>query len=132
MPASYPALNLGPLPVNAINTALGTELLPGQVRLSQQAHKHMAQDHPEDYPDCRAALQLAIASPSFVGQAPNHTSNFELLRRIARADGKVVLVAIGLAPDDAGNYRVRSCYLVKAEVVDARRQAGRLKSVPPA
>ena len=131
MPVSFPALNLGPLPVALINAALGTELLPGRVRLSRQAHKHMAEDHPADYPDCLAALSAAVASPSFVGQAPGHGRNFELLRRIARSDGKVMLVAIGLEPDDAGDYRVRSCYLVTAETVDARRRAGRLKAVLP-
>ena len=72
-----------------------------------------------------------VAAPSFIGQAPGHGRNFEMVRRIARPDRKVVLVAIGLEPDDAGAYRVRSCYLVTAETVDARRRAGRLKVVLP-
>lgn len=128
---TYPAQDLGPLPVNAINAAIGTELLPGRVRLSRQAHKHMAEDHAADYLDCMAVLPTAVASPSFVGQAPGHGSNFELLRRMARPDGKVVLVAIGLEPDDGGEYRVRSCYLVTAETLNARRLSGRLKPMPP-
>ena len=54
-----------------------------------------------------------------------------MLRRINRPDGKVVLVAVGLEMDDAGNYRVRSCYLVTEEQVDQRRRNGRLRPPPP-
>lgn len=130
-PGLHPALDLGELPVSVVNAALGTELEPGRVRLSRQAHRHMAKDHPADCAVCLAALPGAVATPSFIGQAPGHGRNFEMLRRIARPDGKVVLVAIGLEPDDAGDYRVRSCYLVGPDMVDARRQAGRLKTVLP-
>lgn len=126
----YPALDFGKLPAEAINAALGTELEPGSVRLSAKAHRHMVKDHPADYDVCIAALPAAIATPSFAGQAPGHTSNFELIRRIARADGKAVLVAIGLEPDARGAYGVRSCYLIESGKVDERRQKGRLKAVP--
>lgn len=128
---TYRAFDLGFLPVETINATLGTELAPGRVRLSRQAHRHMAEDHAADYAACLTALPVAVAAPSFVGQAPNHGRNFELLRRIARPDGKIVLVAIGLEPDEAGDYRVRSCYLVTAETVNSRRLAGRLKAVAP-
>ncbi len=127
----YPAVALGELPVAAINAVLGTELDAGQVRLSETAHRHMAEDHPEDYPDCIAALPHAVAMPTFIGQAPGHTRNFEVVKRIARLDGQTVLVAIGLEPDDTGAYRVKSCYLISAEKVDARRRAGTLKQPPP-
>jgi len=127
----YPALDLGPLPVDAINTAIKTELAPGIAHLSTQAHRHMAEDHPADYADCIAALPDVIASPSFIGQAPGHTRNFEMVRRTRRQDGQAVLVAIGLEPDNAGNYRVRSCYLISAETVDDRRRKGRLIPAPP-
>ena len=113
----------------AVNAVLGTELDPGIVRLSARAHEHMAKDHPADYPTCIVALPDVIATPTFIGQAPGHTGNFEMLRRIARPDGRVVLAAIGLQPA-AGFYLVRSCYLVSAELVNNRRLAGRL-FVPP-
>jgi len=128
---SYPSRDLGPLPVDLVNAALGTELEPGRVRLSTLAHKHMAEDHPDDYATCIATLPLAVADPTFIGQAPRKTGNFEMLRRVNRPDGKVVLVAIGLERDDRGDYRVRSCYLVSAETVDSRRRAGRLIAPPP-
>src|SRR4029077_10954858 len=121
-PVLYPAVDFGPLPVAAINAVLGTELEPGHVRLSEQAHRHIAVDHPDDYAVCFSALAAAIAAPSFIGQAPRRTGNFEMLRRINHPEGKLVLVAVGLEIDDAGDYRVRSCYLVSAEQVDRRRR----------
>jgi phage-Barnase-EndoU-ColicinE5/D-RelE like nuclease3 len=127
----YPAIDLGPLPVDAINAVLGTELEPGTVRLSEIAHRHMAEDHAADYRDCIASIQLAISDPSFIGQAPKRINNFEMLRRIRRNDNKVVLVAVGMEMDQDGDYRVKSCYLVAGEDVENRRQAGRLKPPPP-
>jgi hypothetical protein len=128
---SYPRIDLGPLPVDLINDVLNTELEPGEVYLSARAHRHMAEDHPHDYAACFAALPLAVAAPSFIGQAPGHTRNFELIRRVNRADGAVVLAAISLDRDDKGDYRVRSCYLVADADIDARRRAGRLSPPPP-
>jgi hypothetical protein len=128
-PKSYPAIDLGPLPVDLINAVLGTELEAGAARLSRTAHQHMAIDHPADYPVCIAEIAAAIAIPTFIGQAPEHGRNFEMIRRIGRADGSVVLVAIGLEPDERGDYRVRTCYLLEAYKVEERRQQGRLKMV---
>ena len=127
----YPAIDLGPLPTAAVNAVLDTELEPGNARLSPAAHRHMAEDHPDDYPVCIANLRRAIADPTFIGQAPHHPENFELIRRINRPDGKGVLVAVGLEPDKTGTYRVRSCYLVRREVIDTRRREGRLRPPPP-
>ena len=125
----YPSRDLGPLPVDAINLARGTEMLPGRASLSSQAHKHIAIDHPADYAICLAHLAATIASPTFVGQAPGHTRNFEMVRRIGLADGRLVLVAIGIERDRSGTYAVRSCYLIKPETVQQRRQNHRLKLV---
>lgn len=126
-----PSIDLGPLPVEIINAAIGTELEPGRARLSAAAHGHMAVDHPEDYAACIVALPDAVSTPSFVGQAPGHTRNFEMVRRIGRLDGQAVLVAVAIDVDAAGEYRVRSCYLISAEKVDQRRRAGRLVPVRP-
>jgi hypothetical protein len=69
----YPAINLGFLPVEAINAVLGTELETGRVRLSRLAHRHMAEDHPEDYGICFAALAETIAKSflHWTGTTPN-------------------------------------------------------------
>lgn len=90
----------------------------------------MADKHPADYPACIAALATVIATPSFIGQAPGHTGNFEFMRRVARPDGRAVLVAVGLERDAAGFYLVRTSYLITAETVDNRRRAGRLIAPP--
>jgi hypothetical protein len=128
-PSRYPALDLGPLPIPIINAALGTELDEGNVRLSQTAHQHMAEDHAADYPVCIKHLASVVSAPTYVGQAPGHARNFEMIGRIGLADGRVVLVAIGLEPDGRGDYAVKSAYLLEPEKVQDRRIAGRLKIV---
>jgi len=127
--ALYPQIKFEHLCVDMINAVLGTELEPGPVILSAQAHYHIATDHAGDYALCKAALADALASPTFIGQGPK-ADNFELLRRINHPDGEVVLVAVSLAMDDDGAYRVRSAYLIPQFSVEARRQAGRLKAPP--
>jgi hypothetical protein len=117
--------------VDAINAALGTELACGEARLSASAHRHVAEDHPGDYPICLAAMREVIADPTFVGQDPKHADNFVLVKRIGLTDAKMVLVAVGLEPDAAGTYSVRTSYLIPQRTVDARRSAGRL-IIPPA
>ncbi len=129
--SSYPALDLGPLPVDLINSVLGTELDPGHARLSSTAHRHIAEDHAAEYPVIIAALQAdAIGAPTFIGQDPSHAGNFVLVKRIGLPDGRAVLVAIGLEMAPGGTYSVRSSYLIPQRTIDARRQAGRLK-IPP-
>ena len=93
---TYPALELGQLPVELINATIGTDLIPGIVRLSSAAHRHMAKDHSADYAICRAALREAITIPTFIGQDPSHSRNLVIVKRVGWADGRAVLVAIGL------------------------------------
>ena len=128
-PPSFEAIDLGPLPVQAINAVLGTELEPGHARLSRAAHRHMATDHSDDYPICREALRGALENPTFIGQDPSHAGNFVLVKRVGLVDGRVVLVAVGLEPA-GGTYAVRTSYLISQRTVDARRSCGRLKAPP--
>lgn len=130
-PEPYPALDLGPLPVDLVDEALGTELMPGRVRLSRTAHRHMATDHPADYPACIAHIAATVAMPTFIGQSPGHSRNFEMIRRVGPTNGPAVLVAIGLEPDGLGDYRVRSCYLIEARKVEDRRLKGIVRAVTP-
>ncbi len=126
MPKRYPALHLGWLPVDLINRTLGTELDPGRVRLSGRAHRHIAEDHPNDYAVCMKALPSAVTAPTYIGQAPHHAGNIELVRRVRGVEGWMVLVALGLEPDGRGDYRVRSAYLIREATVEGRRLRGRL------
>ena len=65
-----------------VNDASDTELDPGNARLSKTAHRHRAMDHPADYPVCIAEIAAVIAAPTFIGQAPEHGRNFEMIRRV--------------------------------------------------
>ena len=124
----YVAIDLGELPVEAINRALGTELEPGRARLSARAHEHIAVDHPADYAVCLDLLPQVITNPSFIGQDPRHTENFELVRRVPLQAG-AVLVAVCLEPDGHGAYRVVTAYLITPDKLDRRRRVGTLHSV---
>ncbi len=126
MPKKYLALDLGPLPVDLINRTLGTELNPGRVRLSPRAHRHIAEDHPNDYATCMAELPGAIAAPTYIGQAPHHAENIELVKRVRGVQGWMVLVAVSLEADKRGDYRVRSAYLIREATVQERRMRRRL------
>ncbi len=123
---TYPALDLGDLPAEIINRTLGTELEPGPVHMSGLAHRHAAEKHPDDYPICRQHIAEVIRDPTFIGQAPNHRENIELLRRLREPPGSAVLVAVSLELDESGRYRVRSCYLVTEDEIGRKRQKGHI------
>lgn len=129
-PSKFKPIELGPLPVEMINRTLGTELEAGEVRVSSKAHKHIAEDHAEDYEVVLENIEATITTPTFLGQAPHHARNIELVRRV-RLEGRLgyVLVAVGLEPDDHGSYRVCSAYLIKPDQVESRRLKRRL--LPP-
>lgn len=129
--AKYPQLSLGPLPVDMINRTLNTHLEPGEVRLSAAAHKHIARDHPEDYALVMTEIQNAVRSPNFIGQAPKHGQNFEMIRRTKGSNNSVVLIAIGLDVDDQGDYRIKSAYTIKSESLDQRRKSGHVMTPKP-
>lgn len=123
----FDAIQLGPLPVELINVALGISLVPGSARLSAQAHRHMAKDHADDYQLCLAALENAIKYPHFVGQGPHHEANFELIYRIPKIGPRAMLLAISMEPDASGDYSVRSAYLISHSKLENRRQQGRIR-----
>lgn len=122
------ALRLGPLDVQLINRTLQTDLEPGELYLSRQAHWHIAKDHPDDYALCMAALRRVGHSPGLIGQAPEHSDNFELVIRFrsTQQKGGYVLIAVGLERDQSGLYRVKTAYRVPERTITSRRAAGRL------
>lgn len=122
------ALRLGPLDVQLINRTLKTDLEPGELYLSRQAHWHIAKDHPEDYAMCMSALRRVGQSPGLIGQAPKHADNFELVIRFrsSQQEGEYVLIAVGLERDRDGLYRVKTAYRVPERTITTRRAAGRL------
>ncbi|MFM2150290.1 MAG: hypothetical protein RLZZ187_2596 [Pseudomonadota bacterium] len=95
--------------------------------MSGMAHRHIAQDHPADYAQHFHYAQAVIADPTFIGQAPKHRDNFELIRRIPGANGDALLVAVGIATDDQGRYRVKSVYTLTPAKLEAKRGKGTIK-----
>lgn len=122
----YPALKLGPLPVGRINATIGTTLVPGRVTVSKAAHKHIALDHPAEYPTIMAALAGIIANPAFIGRDPAHPHAFYLVDALPNPAGPFALVAIGLEMTPGGTYAVKSAYGIKAGQLTSRVKEGRV------
>lgn len=124
---TFPAIRIGDLPFDKINSALGTELEPGEVWLSKIAHEHIAIDHADDYPFIMAAIVEIVTGPLYVGQDPKHGGNFYLVKALPPdAPNPHGLVAIGFERNKFGNYNVRTAYAINQDTVNQRRAAKRL------
>lgn len=113
----YKSLIIGHLPVEMISPILKEELLPGAAYLSARAHEHIALDHPDDYDFCIRNIKQAIEEPTYIGKAPWHIRNFEMVRMVEEQN---MLVAIGIEPNAFGNYNIRSAYRLTYEQVRER------------
>jgi hypothetical protein len=127
-PPKYRAARICALPVELINRTLSTELAPGDAWLSAVAHQHFAEDHADDYATCFPILAQAIGNPTWLGQAPEHSKNFELVSRVVSVS-RIVLIALCLEANKYGNYNIASVYCIEQKDVEARRQARRLIQV---
>jgi hypothetical protein len=129
-PKKFKSFRVGPLPADAINKALGTELEVADVWVSKACHAHIAIDHPQDYPIIKAHIIDIIREPNMVGQDPAHGRNFYLVKRIMDEQGKeFAMIALGLELSRFGTYNVRSAYRISQESVTTRRLRGSLKSL---
>jgi hypothetical protein len=127
---NYKAFRVGPLAVDAINRALGTELDSGDVWVSKACHAHMALDHPDDYQAIKASLIDILRDPQYAGQDARHGRNFYLVRYVPVTDVReYALIAIGLEMSPFGTYSVRSAYAISQNDVDSRRLNGVLKQI---
>jgi hypothetical protein len=126
----FKAFRIGPLPADAINRVLGTELDVADVWVSKAAHQHIALDHAADYDAVKANIIEIIRSPTWVGQDPKQANNFYLVRRVERPGGiEPLLIAIGLEPSVHGTYNVRTGYAISEEDVLTRRLRGSLHAL---
>jgi hypothetical protein len=126
--AKRKAFRIGPLPVDLINRALGTEMDPGDVWVSKACHGHMADDHPDDYPLIMANIVDILLAPTYAGQDAKNGNNFYVVKRVEPVeDREFALVAIGLEMTEHGNYNVKSAYTIKQADVDSRRLKGALQ-----
>ena len=126
--AKRKAFRVGPLPVDVINRALGSDLEAADVWVSKACHSHIADDHPEDYPIIMANIIDILRSPSYAGQDAQHGDGFYLVKRVqAPGDREFALVAISMEITTHGTYNVKSAYIIKQNDVDSRRLKGALK-----
>jgi hypothetical protein len=124
----YKAFRVGPLPADEINRVLGTELDVADVWVSKACHRHIAEDHPADYPLVKAHIVDILRTPTWVGQDARHGRNFYVVKRLTvGAAADIILVAIALQLSDKGTYNVRSAYRIDQADVDSRRLRGALK-----
>lgn len=121
----YPAVHLGPLPVEAINRALGLELDAGEVWMTGTAQAHVANEHPEDYSTCLCHLSRTVGEPLYIGQGP-HRTNIELVTRTRSSPDITILVAVGMQPK-CGRYFVRSMYRINEDKITNHRLKRYLK-----
>lgn len=125
----YKPFRVGPLPAALINRALGTELDPADVWVSKAAHRHIAEDHPDDYALVKANIVDIITSPTYVGQDPKHGGNFYLIRRVGIESDTPILIAIGLELSPHGTYSIRTAYSISEDDVLGRRLRGSLHAL---
>lgn len=122
---SVRSIELGPLPVEAINRTIGTQLQPGSVIFSRAAQIHAAKRHPNDYERCKPFVGAVIGNPLYVGDDFKNGGKIELVARIS-ALGQSLLVAVNLERDLRDRYHICSVYPVTEQKIQARREKGYL------
>lgn len=119
-------LDLGDMPVDKINAALGTELEPGKVAFSVNAQIHASRKHQNEYGKCLPHVGTVVNSPLYIGDDVRNEGKIELISRIP-ALGECLLVAICVEVGDDGTYFVASMYPVSEQRVTGRFKKGFLK-----
>ena len=118
-------LELGPLPIDAIEATLGIELEAGPVVFTASNQKHALKSHPDDFSRCLPHIGAVIANPMYLRDDLRNAGKIELISRIP-ALGSGLLVAVEIRRDEQGRYRVASMYPISQKKIDNRRQAGTL------
>jgi hypothetical protein len=123
------SLDLGSLPADRINGALGLNLAAGVVHFSIRAQQHAMDNHADEFALCLRHIERIVVTPDYIGQGPGQTDGFELVGE-AHQDQAIILVAIKVRPDAAGRYIVASTYLIDRNKLERRIRKGFLKPVP--
>lgn len=126
LPPRIKSLDLGPLPADKINGALGLNLAAAAVHFSVRAQQHAQDRHPDEFAICLRHIEWIITAPHYIGQGPGQADGFELIGE-AHQDQAIVLVAIKLRPDAAGRYIVASTYVIDRNKLERRIRKGFLK-----
>ncbi len=115
------------LPREALNRQLGLSLDHDAVRIHGPLWKKISRKHPESLSAVRESLHTAIVAPDYIGQAPQHFYNIELV--LLRGAEDPLLVAIKIR-DERGFYcfpLIASAYLIKPLKLRNRIQARTLQ-----
>ena len=119
-------LDLGLLPIEKVNRALGLNLAAAIVHFSVRAQAHAEKRHPAAFSICLRNIRRIVAAPDYIGKAPDQTDGFELIGEAPR-DHAIVLVAIKMRQDKAGRYAVVSTYVIDRNKLERRVRKGFLK-----
>jgi len=119
-------LDLGNLPVDRINSALGTDLEPGKVSFSVRAQLHASQRHPNEYGRFLPYVGSVISFPLYVGDDVKNEGKIELVSRIP-ALGESLLVAVSVEIGEDGTYFITSMYPISEQKISGRFEKGFLK-----
>lgn len=113
----------GPLPVRAINDALGLELDEGEVVMSVNAQRHAQRRHPAEFARCFPHVGTIVTGPLYVRDDFKNPGKIELVGKPAGFPDWL-LVAVEVSLDADGRYNVTSFYPLSEKKVENRKNAG--------
>jgi hypothetical protein len=125
MALRFPAIDLGPLPVELINAILRCALGPGIVHFSAANQDHAFERHREEFLTCLPYVAATVLDPEYIGQSPRHSEGFELVRSVGPEPPGHILVALTMQTD-GGRYMVQSVYPIGSATVRRRLRTGHL------
>lgn len=120
------ALDLGQLPVEAINRTLNMELNAGSVKISAAAQVHAKSRHADDFGRCFPYLVQIIANPLYVRDDFRNDGKIELVGNPVGLE-EWLLVAVTISLDANGCYNVVSFYPISEGKVIKRRESSHLR-----
>lgn len=120
-------LMLGDLPASLLARA-GLNLPVRPIRFTIAAQKHAISGHPQEFDTCLPYLRDVVASPTYVGQGPEHRNKgFELVLSVKKGS-LLILLALHIKPV-AGAYIVKSVYPIDKNKLERRLRKGFLVKV---
>jgi hypothetical protein len=130
----FPALDLGPLPVELVGEyLLQRHLVPGIGFFSAANQDHAFERHGPQFLKCVPHLAATVLYPHYIGQSPLHPLEFEMVRLTSAKLGLpqiYVLVAVTLDIDGLGRYAIQSVYPIGRGTVERRVRKRHLFPVP--
>jgi hypothetical protein len=122
LPHHFPAIDLGPLPVELVSSFLRRTLAPGVIHFSSANQDHAFARHGQEFLSCLPHVGAAVLDPEYIGQGPDHPQEFEMVRAISGLSeiGGHVLVALTLEIGAEGRYMIQSVYPINRGTVFRR------------